>query len=520
MLYSVFDIQSTCSIPTVKQEAILMTHRHCRGKSRIVLLLCFVVAAVCALARIDSASPASEPEYDIVILNGRVVDPESGLDAIRNIGIGLSNNGGTIQAISEKRLKGRATVLATGLVVSPGFIDLHSHGQDQENYRFKAMDGVTTALELEVGTGDVDHWYSQREGKALINYGASVGHIPARIAVMHDPGLFLPSGDGAHKAASDSEIEEMKRRIEQGLKQGALGVGFGINYTEAASHWEILEMFRAAAKHRAPCFVHMRYAGLKEPTNGVRALEEVLSATAITGAPLHVVHISSMGLRATPLLLQMIGEAQSRGLDVTTECYPYTATQTNIESAIYDEGWKEALGIDYKDLQWVATGERLTAESFARHRKTGGGVIGHAIPEEIARLSVASPLTMIASDGGLQNGKGHPRGSGSYARVLGRYVREQKALTLMDALRKMTVMPARRLEQVAPMMKNKGRIRVGADADITIFNPGLVIDKSTFEEPAHYSEGIIHVLVGGVFVVKDGKLQPDVNPGRAIRGPR
>jgi N-acyl-D-aspartate/D-glutamate deacylase len=263
----------------------------------------------------------------------------------------------------------------------------------------------------------------------------------------------------------------------------------------------------------------MRYAGLKEPNNSVRALEEVLSATAITGAPLHVVHISSMGLRATPLLLQIIAEAQSRGLDVTTECYPYTATQTNIESAIYDEGWQEALGIDYKDLQWVATGERLTAESFARYRKVGGGVIGHSIPEEIARTAVASPLTMIASDGGLQNGKGHPRGSGTYARVLGRYVRDQKALTLMDALRKMTIMPARRLERIAPMMKNKGRIRAGADADLTIFDPASVIDKSTFEEPARYSEGIKHVLVGGVFVVKESRLQPGVNPGRAVRAP-
>src|SRR6185436_18189668 len=127
--------------------------------------------------------------------------------------------------------------------------------------------------------------------------------------------------------------EDVKKLIEEGLKQGALGVGFGINYTEAASHWEILEMFRLAAKHRAPCFVHLRYAGLREPNSGVRALEEVITATAITGAPLHVVHISSIGLRGTSLLLQMIAEAQSRGLDVTTECYPYTATQTNIESA-------------------------------------------------------------------------------------------------------------------------------------------------------------------------------------------
>jgi N-acyl-D-aspartate/D-glutamate deacylase len=492
-----------------------MNHRAPSRRLRVVVLLSCVLFALTLPLQGEAVSPAAAPEYDVVILNGRVIDPESRLDAIRNIGI----SNGTIQAISEKSLRGRTTVLATGLVVSPGFIDLHSHGQDQENYRFKAMDGVTTALELEVGTGNANQWYTQREGKALINYGASIGHIPVRIAVMRDPGVFLPSGDAAHKAASDSEIEDMKRQIEQGLKQGALGVGFGINYTAAASHWEILEMFRVAAKHRAPCFVHMRYAGLKEPTNSIRALEEVLSATAITGAPLHVVHISSMGLRATPLLLQMIGEAQSRGLDVTTECYPYTATQTNIESAIYDEGWKEALGIDYKDLQWVATGERLTAESFARYRKTGGSVIGHAIPEEIARIAVASPLTMIASDGGLQNGKGHPRGSGSYARVLGRYVRDLKALTLMDALRKMTLMPAQRLERFAPMMKNKGRIRVGADADLTIFDPGLVIDKSTFEAPAQYSEGVTHVLIGGVFVVKDARLQPDVNPGRAIRAP-
>ena len=483
-----------------------------RSGIRILIVSWLVAIAFGATAKLNIASP--QETYDVVVLNGRVIDPESKLDGIRNIGI----SNGIVKAISEKSMRGHTTVLATGLVVSPGFIDLHSHGQDQENYRFKAMDGVTTALELEVGTGNANQWYSQRQGQALINYGASIGHIPARIAVMHDPGVFLPSGDGAHKAASDSEIEEMKRQIEQGLNQGALGVGFGINYTAAASHWEILEMFRVAAKHRAPCFVHMRYAGLKEPTNSIRAMEEVLTASLITGAPLHVVHISSMGLRATPMLLQMIGEAQSHGLDVTTECYPYTATQTNIESAIYDEGWQEALGIDYKDLQWVATGERLNAESFARYRKTGGAVIGHAIPEEIARISVASPLTMIASDGGIQNGKGHPRGSGSYARVLGRYVRELKALTLVDALRKMTFMPAQRLESIAPMMKNKGRIRVGADADLTVFNPATVIDKSTFEEPAKYSEGIVHVLVGGVFVVKDSAIQSGVNPGKAIRG--
>lgn len=489
-----------------------MNHHPSARASGLTIVLC---AALITLTSFAPHPSAGEPEYDLVILNGRVIDPESKLDGIRNIGI----SNGTIQAISEKSLRGRESVLATGLVVAPGFIDLHSHGQDEENYRFKAMDGVTTALELEVGTGQIDRWYSERAGKALVNYGASIGHIPARIRVMHDPGTLLPSGDAAHKPASDVEIEAIKQQIELGLKQGALGVGFGINYTAAASRWEILEMFRVAARGSAPCFVHIRFAGLMEPNSGVSALEEVISATSITGAPLHVVHISSSGLSATPQLLQMIAEAQSRGLDVTTECYPYTATQTAIESAIYDDGWQEALGIDYKDLQWVATGERLTSESFARYRKTGGMVIGHSIPEEIARAAVASPLTMIASDGSLQNGKGHPRGSGTYARVLGRYVRDMKALTLMDALRKMTVMPAKRLERVAPMMKNKGRIKAGADADLTIFDAALVTDKSTYEEPARYSEGIKHVLVGGVFVVKAARLLPDVNPGRAIRAP-
>src|SRR6185503_20080847 len=191
---------------------------------RAAVVLSCVLCALTLLFQ-GGVAASAPPEYDVVILNARVIDPESSLDAIRNIGI----SNGIIKAISASSMRGRNTVLATGLVVSPGFIDLHSHGQDQENYRFKAMDGVTTALELEVGTGNATAWYAEREGKALINYGASIGHIPTRMAVMRDPGTFLPSGDGAHKAASASEIEDVKKLIEEGLKQGALGVGFGIN---------------------------------------------------------------------------------------------------------------------------------------------------------------------------------------------------------------------------------------------------------------------------------------------------
>lgn len=453
--------------------------------------------------------------YDVVILNARVIDPESRLDAVRNIGV----SGGTIKAITSARLNGRNVIDAKGLVVSPGFIDLHQHGQTEENYRFKVMDGVTTALELEVGTGDVDRWYAERDGKATINYGVSAGHLAARMAAMRDPIEFLPSGQAARRAATDDEIAEMKTHLERGLQRGAVAVGFGIQYVPNASHWEILEMFRIAARFGASCHVHMRNAGLKEPASSTQALEEVIAAATITGASLHVVHIQSTGGKATPKLLQMIGEARSRKLDITTECYPYIAGMTDIKSAIFNEGWQEVFGIDYGDLQWAATGERLTKESFEKYRQSGGMVAVFSMTEEIVEGAIKSPLTMIASDGILQNGKGHPRTAGTYTRVLGHYVRERGALSLIDALRKMTLMPAQRLERRVPSMKNKGRVRVGADADLVVFDAACVTDKSTYDEPARYAEGIKYVLVNGVVVVKDGEVQPGVYPGRPVRAP-
>jgi len=332
--------------------------------------------------------------------------------------------------------------------------------------------------------------------------------------VMRDPGNFLPTGDAAHRAATDAEIAECRRQIEEGLQRGAAGVGMGMQYTPAASRWEVLEMFRAAARFGAACFVHIRSAG----DESIAALEEAIAASAVTGAPVHVAHITSTGLRSTPRLLQVIGEARARKLDVTTELYPYTAAMSGIESALFDPGWQDTLGIDYHDLQWTETGERLTAQSFARYRQTGGGVILHMIPASALEAALASPFAMIASDGGLRNGKGHPRSSGTYARVLGHYVRETGALTLMEAIRKMSLMPAQRLQERVPAMRNKGRIQEGADADLTIFDPATVADASTYEDPARYSIGMRYVLVNGVPVVRDGRLQA-VTPGRAVRAP-
>jgi N-acyl-D-aspartate/D-glutamate deacylase len=493
-------------------------------RTRIVVLTGLLLSAVALVILPVPVVSSEQASFDIVIAGGRVIDPESGLDAVRNVG----TRGGKIVQISEKALQGKETIDAHGLVVAPGFIDLHEHGQEPRNYQFQSRDGVTTSLELEGGTADVANWYAHREGKALINYGVSIGHISVRAVVMahlraDSPDISFDSKEAQeadHRAASPEELAKMEELMETGFRQGALAEGMGINYTPGATRWEIVEMFRVAAKYNASVHVHLRFAGQLEPETGLSALEEVIAAGAASGAPVHVVHITSVGLNDTPHLIAVIAGAQKHGLDVTTECYPYTAASTALQSAVFDPGWQQRLGIEYKDLQWADTGERLTAATFEKYRKQGGIVVIHAIPEAVALAAVANPMVMIASDGMPITGpKIHPRGQGTYSRVLGYYVREQNALDLMTAIRKITLMPAERLEKRAPVFRDKGRIRVGGDADITVFDPAKIIDKATFDEPLQYSDGIAFVLVNGVPVVRAGKSVENVFPGRAARAP-
>ncbi len=453
--------------------------------------------------------------YDLVINGGRVIDPESGLDAVRSIGV----TGGRVEALTDGDLSGDETIDAAGMVVAPGFIDLHSHGQDQENYEVQARDGVTTALELEVGAGNIDGWYSARSGTSLVNYGASVGHIPVRIDVMNDPGDFLPVADAAFREATPEELERIKDSIETGLQQGALAVGFGLDYTRGCSRWEALEVFRIAAKYGASCHVHLRGKGHQDPMSSIEAAGEVIAASAISGAPLHIVHIQSTGMHATGDTLDMIQGARDRGLDVTTECYPYSAGMTAIDSALFSEGWQDKYGIDYDSLQWADTGERLTSSTFAEYRETGGMVIVHSTPQDAVDTAVTSPLTAIATDGFLRGGKGHPRTAGTYSLILGRYVRERGALSLSEALSKCSLMPAQRLERRAPAFAAKGRLRPGADADIVVFNPETVIDNATYEEPTLPPTGIEHVVVGGTAVVRSSQIVSGVSPGQGVRAP-
>jgi N-acyl-D-aspartate/D-glutamate deacylase len=264
------------------------------------------------------------------------------------------------------------------------------------------------------------------------------------------------------------------------------------------------------------CFVHLRHQGLAEQ-GVIEGLQEVIANAAATGASLHVVHITSAGRTLTAQALAMIEGARQRGLDVTTEFYPYPAAMTAIDSTVFNDGWQERMGVTYNDLIYTKTGERLTLETFAKYRKVGGMTIIYGIPEPMLRLAMAAPYTIVASDGLIEEGKGHPRGAGSYARVLGRYARDEHALTLMDALSKMTILPARRLEKAVPAMRAKGRIRVGADADLVAFDAGRVIDRATFTEPALPSAGFSYVVVSGQPVIRNGQFQSGVFPGRGIR---
>ncbi|MGE0816005.1 MAG: amidohydrolase family protein [Vicinamibacterales bacterium] len=466
--------------------------------SLIPTLLCAALAAC--------ASPPPAPTYDLVIANGRVMDPESGLDAVRHVGI----NGRTIAALSETPLQGARVVDAAGHVVAPGFIDLHEHGQQEESYRMMVRDGVTTAFEIEVGTADVAGWYDARKAGQIVNHGVSVGHIPARMKVLGDPGTgLLPAGIGGSGSATDAQLAEMEAILRKGLAEGAVAVGFGSAYTPGAPMSEFERMFRVAAEGGASAHIHMR--------GDIHGLEETIAAARAAGAALHFVHINSVSGDQIDQFLAAIEAARAAGQDVTTEAYPYGAGMTEIQSALFDD-WRTWPDARFQQHQLVRTGERLTRATFEQARKDGGTVIIHDRSEEQTRKAIASPLSMIASDGFIEQGRGHPRTSGSYAKVLGKYVRDERALTLMDALSRMTIMPARRLERRVPAMASKGRVKVGADADLTIFDPATVIDRATYEDASIPSAGIPYVVVGGQLVVDQGEITA-ARPGTGVRAP-
>lgn len=484
----------------------------------------FFLAILISLCELSSAQ--TKPEFDLVLSGGRVIDPETKLDAIRNVGI----RDHKIVAISATPLKGRETIDVSGLVVAPGFIDLHVHGITNKEQEYQLHDGVTTALELEWGMGAIAKWYQSMQSKSLINYGASVCWPFERSQAIKAYQISKNSrANGFHllSATADSvneflkpsfyqslnteQIQQTLKNIQSSLAEGAIGIGVPVGYLPGAKEEEVYRMYELAGKMKAPIFTHVRDVGFV-------FVQQAISDAMLTGAPLHIVHINSMSLSNISLGIEMVQTARKKGFDISTELYPYTASSTNLASAVFDEGWQKKMDISYGDLQWVATGERLTKETFNAYRKTGGMVIIHVMKPEWIKAGIASKGTMIASDGMPYALLAHPRTAGTFSRVLGKYSREEKLIDLSTAIEKMTLLPAKRLETIAPVMRKKGRIQVGADADITIFNPATVIDKADFEKGLAFSDGIEYVIVNGTFILRNGKTVPHIFPGQPIYG--
>jgi hypothetical protein len=487
--------------------------------------------------------PALAQDYDLVILNGRVMDPESGLDAVRNVGI----KDGRIFEITETKIKGKKTINAKGHVVAPGFIDLHVHGQDPYAIKLLLRDGVTSPLEIEGGAYPVEDYYNEREGKAQANYGASVAHAWARVAAMDgvDPkGLGLYSDainaaahDGAKWSTQRSNPEQLKAimaNVEQGLRQGGIGIGMPVGYYTAVGSPEITQVAGLAKRYDTFITSHVRYLS-QIPPSGYLGLEEMLAVAENHDVPLIMHHLPSNCLGLTVECLDLIDAARKNGVKVAGEFYPYIAGSSVIGADYLGPGFQERTGMDYKDITYLKTGETMTKELLAKYRKEdpGGYMIMRHIKEPEMLAAFTREGVFVGADGvpftddkgGIPAwdapygvGKGHPRGAGTHAKVL-RLVREQSVVPLMEAIAKLSYLQASFLEDMVPDMKHRGRLKPGAIADITIFDPATVTDNAGWDKGKNSlpSTGIPYVIVNGTIVVKDSKVLKDVFPGQPIR---
>ncbi|WP_438862440.1 amidohydrolase family protein [Neptunicella sp.] len=485
--------------------------------------------------------------YDIAIVGGRVIDPQSGLDAVRNIAI--SNN--KIMLVTEQNITADKVIDANGLIVSPGFIDMHAHGQNLVAGRVQAMDGVTTALELESGALPVSQFYQQAadEGRA-INYGASVNWANARIAAFvkdlpEDGSQWFEANmdklDWQQQPASQEQLDKILTAVQQGLDEGGLGIGFLLGYAPGSGYKEYYQVSKLAAQAGLPTFTHARFLSMLEPDSSFEAMSEIVGVAASTGVHAHIVHLNSISLRDIALIGPMIKQAQQRGVDISTEAYPYGAGSTSVGSALFrGPNWREKVG-GISAHNFDLNGHRLNEDELAHLQKDEPGteVVIHLldtsnpVDQHYLDESILFENGVIASDGmpwmldghPVASGEwplpvkawSHPRSAGTFSRFLRIYVRERKLLSWLEAIEKLSYGPAKILQDAIPQMKFKGRIQPGADADIVVFDPKTVTDKATFNQPAQTSSGYHYVLVNGVPLVDQSQLNPAVFPGQAIR---
>lgn len=451
-------------------------------------------------------TPTAAVRYDVVVRGGRAIDPETGLDAVADVGIAA----GQVAAISAEPLHGDVEIDATGLVVAPGFIDVLSYSPNRYGEVFKVADGVTTNLCMHGVNGGPERWFARWDAEpTIVHRGGAFDHAWARA----DLGL------GVGQQASSAQLIQLRERATAAVAGGFLGIHLELEYTPGVATGEVLAMGEVAAATGVGLYVHARHADPDAPGTNAEAVAEVLDVARRTGCPVHLEHLTSTGGTHTmEASLGAMQRARDEGLDVTGCLYPYGFWAAYAGSARFDPGWQDRFAIDYDDLVVPGTGASLTAADFTRARRDNLLLAAMAIPEADVRTGLSSPLLMIGSDAILEPGdNNHPRAAGTFSRTLGRYVRDEGVLDLRSALAKMTLDPALRLQGSAPAMARKGRLQVGADADITVFDPTTVADRATVSDPASPSVGIEWVLVDGAVAKDPDRVREDVRVGRSIR---
>ena len=490
--------------------------------------------------------------HDLVVRGGRVMDPETGHNTVADVAVAE----GRIAAIGLGLGEARQVIDADGLVVAAGFIDLHAHGQSLPADRMQAFDGVTTSLELELGVLPVARWYDEQAhvGRTL-NYGASVGWVFARVAAMTAQQV-TPSIEGMGRAmrnprwsntvAAGPELADILARVQAGLDQGGLGIGFPNAYAPGTGVKEMSELCSLAAAAGAPTFTHVAFMSNVDPQSSIEAYTRLIGYAGSTGAHMHICHFNSTSLQDVERAAQLVTTAQRQGLRVTVEAYPYGTGSTVLGAAFFaDPAFAERTGSGHASVELLQTGHRFAGRDelmAAQADNPGALVLWHFLDVEadqrhrdLLDVSVLFPGGAIASDavpwtidgvtyeGGAwplpEEAVSHPRSSGTFTRFLRRWVRERGTVTLMEGLAKCTLIPARILESSTPALARKARIQPGCDADIVAFDYAALTDRADFKAMHRPAEGMRHVLVHGEPVIADGKLVLDARPGRPVRRP-
>jgi len=486
-------------------------------------------------------------QWDVVLRGGRVIDPESGLDTVRDVAVA----DGMIAAVETGLSSGHAEVDVAGQVVTAGFIDLHSHVSDLGGLRLQALDGVTTALELEAGVTPVaDAYRRAAEQGRPINYGFAASWALARMeAVGGQPpeaslGAFMSriSSPAWRRPARPAELDALLARLSADLADGALGIGVLLGYAPDASPAEYLRVAALAAAAGVPTFTHARDLIELVPATAIDGAEEITRAAAETGAHMHYCHVNSTSQRHIDRVLALVERAQAAGSLVSTEAYPYGSGMTGIGAAFLAPERLGERGLLPSSLTYAPTGERVASEARLRELRQGdpGGLVIIDLLDEddpadraLLMRSITFPGAVVASDAMPLTWTAppadplawplpatvitHPRTAGTFGRALRLLTRSGVGLGLAEALAKCSLEPARLLADRVPAMRRKGRLQADLDADIVVFDPATITDRATYRHSTVPSAGIRHVLVNGTFVVRDGDIVPDARPGRPVR---